>query len=95
MRILATEQEIPGVDPEAFAAHLKAEARAVLSLYERGIIREIFFTRDTHEAVVFLECSSEEEARRHLAELPLVREGLITFKVIVLLPYDGFSRLLH
>jgi hypothetical protein len=93
MRILALEQEVPGIIPGQFLPHLKAEAAAVLSLYEQGIIREMFLTEKTHEAVLLLECASEEEARGCLSKLPLVREGLITFVLRVLLPYNGFSRL--
>ena len=40
-----------------------------------------------------LECSSLAEAAAALDALPLVREGLITFELLPLAPYDGFERL--
>jgi hypothetical protein len=43
--------------------------------------------------VLILECADIEEAREVLNTLPLVKEGLITFDVIPLVPYPGFSRL--
>jgi hypothetical protein len=33
------------------------------------------------------------EAAKILDQLPLVREGFISFKLIPLAPYDGFARL--
>ncbi len=93
MKFLALEKEVPGVSPDAYAAHLKAEAGMVLSLYEQGIIREISFTRSSHEAVIILECSSLVDAHAAISRLPLVQYGLISFKVEELVPYTGFSRL--
>ena len=43
--------------------------------------------------MLILECEDVEEAKGFLNTLPLVREGLITFDVIPLTPYPGFSRL--
>jgi len=40
-----------------------------------------------------LECASVEEAKAHLARLPLVKNGLIKFEIMVLKPYSGFARL--
>ena len=93
MKILALEQEIPGIPPEAFPAHLKAEAARAWELYQSGELREIYFRQDWPGAVLVLECSSLEEARQVLDSLPLVKEGLITFAVIPLKAYPGFARL--
>jgi hypothetical protein len=43
--------------------------------------------------VLVLECGSGDEAQRYLADLLLVRAGLIQFEVIPLRPYLGFARL--
>jgi hypothetical protein len=40
-----------------------------------------------------LESDSADEARRLLAELPLMRAGLIDFRFIPLVAYSGFERL--
>jgi hypothetical protein len=62
-------------------------------LYQAGVFRELYCRQDRSEAVLVLECADVKEADRVLGTLPLVREGLITFEVIPLIPYPGFSRL--
>lgn len=94
MKILAIEKEVSGVQDHDYKPFLKAEALRALELYQAGIIREIYFRLDEHQAVIMLECQDEAEAREVLSTLPLVQEGLIDFEVIPLGPYTGFSRLL-
>jgi muconolactone delta-isomerase len=93
MKILAMEIETAGVEPEQFGPHLKAEARRVWELYQKGPIRELYFRADRSEAVLILECVDVDEAQQTLASLPLVQAGLIHFEVIPLAPYPGFARL--
>ena len=94
MKILALEKDVPGVSDDQFTEEiLEAESLKVWELYQSGILREFYFTADTHEAVLVLECEGADEARRHLSELPLVRAGLIDFDVKPLKPYPGFARL--
>lgn len=93
MKILAIEKEVPGVTEEKFKPHLKAEAVKAWELYQTGVFRELYFRRDRSSAVLVLECTDVEEAHDILNVLPLVKEGLITFDIIPLKPYPGFSRL--
>jgi hypothetical protein len=93
MKILAIERGVPSTTAEHFKPHLRTEAIKVWELYQAGEIRELYFDRDKHSAVLILECSETEEARQMLDTLPLVKAGLITFEVIALTPYPGFSRL--
>jgi hypothetical protein len=93
MKILALEKEIPGVRPESFQTHSKAEAARVWELYKEGVLREVHFTAETHEAVLVLECTDRQEAEALLATLPPVAAGLIAFEVHTLIPYPGFARL--
>ncbi|MBK8028576.1 MAG: superoxide dismutase [Chloroflexi bacterium] len=93
MKILALEREVPGTPADAFAPHLKAEARRAWELVQAGVIRELYFDRDQHTAVLMLECADLDAARAALATLPLVETGLITFELIPLAPYSGFARL--
>lgn len=93
MKLLALEKETPNTTPEQFAPHLKAEAARVWELYKSGQLREIYFRGDRSEAVLILECADVEEAESLLGTLPLVKEGLIEFEVISLVPYTGFERL--
>jgi hypothetical protein len=93
LKIIALEKETPGATASQFQIHLRAEARQAWKLYQSGLIREIYFRTDTNCAVLVLECASAGDAAQVLASLPLVREGLITFELIPLAPYDGFARL--
>lgn len=93
MKILAIEKEVPGKTGKDFELHLKAEAKEVWNLYQKEFIREIYFDKEKHSAVLVLECDSTEEAKKKMQNLPLVKEELIQFELISLIPYDGFSRL--
>jgi muconolactone delta-isomerase len=93
MQILAIEKEVAPLDSQRHREVLREEAACVWELKKKEVIRDIWFTTPGRHAVVMLECSSKEEAQRHLASLPLVREGLITFEVMALRSYDGFDRL--
>jgi muconolactone delta-isomerase len=93
MKILALEKEIPGAAAEDFRSHLIAEAARAWELHQAGLIRELYFHRDEHSAVLVLECESVEEAEQALNSLPLVQAGLICFELIPLVPYNGFARL--
>lgn len=93
MHILAIENDV--IAPPALKTKelLRAEAARVWDLREQGIIREIWFTADQHNAVIMLECADAAEALRNLKSLPLVRAGVIDFTVHELRAYDGFERL--
>jgi hypothetical protein len=93
MKILALEIEVGNLPDGAFAPHLEAEARRAWELHQAGVIRELYFRSDATAAVLMLECGSVDEARAHLATLPLVRAGLIAFKLLPLRAYPGFARL--
>jgi hypothetical protein len=93
MKILALEKEIPGIPDDAYEPHLKAEALKAWEYYQSGVIRELYFRSDWPGAVLILECRDTDEARQMLGQLPLVKNHLIAFDIIPLLPYPGFSRL--
>jgi muconolactone delta-isomerase len=95
MKILALERELPGATAEAFQPLLKPEAARVWELTRSGILRESYFDRDRHTAVLVLECDDVEGARDVLSSLPMVAAGLIEFDIIPLAPYDGFARLFN
>lgn len=93
MKILAIEKEKPGLTAEDFKPHSVNEARLVWDLYEKGIIREIYFGEEEHNAHIILECDNKDIAKQILEELPLVKNNLIEFELTVLVPYTGFRRL--
>ncbi len=93
MKILALEKDMPGATDEQFRPYLRAEAARAWELYQVGVFREMYFRQDEHTAVLVLECADAQEASAILSTLPLVKAGLITFEVMPLIPYPGFSRL--
>lgn len=94
MKILAIEKRVPGVgDHEFTPPRLKLEAIKAWDLYQQGTIRELYFRQDRAEAVLVLECADTKEASEALSSLLLVKEGLVSFELIPLVPYPGFGRL--
>ncbi|HEX2907211.1 MAG TPA: muconolactone Delta-isomerase family protein [Phototrophicaceae bacterium] len=94
MKILALEQDVPGVTNEQFTpAILQAEAARAWELHLAGVIRELYLRADQHSAVLVLECPDVAAAQAVLNTLPLVEQHLITFEVIPLRVYPGFARL--
>ncbi len=92
MKILAIEKEKEGLTALEFKPYLEDEAKKVWELQHNDIIREIYFNNENH-AVLILECADINEAKNILNELPLVKNELISFKLMSLSPYPGFSRL--
>ena len=85
---------MPGVLDGAFTPDLlRAEAEHLWELHQTGVVRQLFFRADRHEAVLLLEVAGPEAARVALDELPLVRSGLIDFEMVPLRAYPGFARL--
>ena len=94
MKILALETAVSDVRDDQFTLELLAEeAQRAWELYQEGTIRELFFSQEKYEAVLILECGDSAEAQRVIDSLPLVKAGLIGFKIVPLVPYDGFARL--
>jgi hypothetical protein len=93
MKILAIEKEVEGKEQKDFEPHLKSEALKVWQLYREETIREIYFNKEKNTAVIILECNNKQEAENILNDLPLVKENLITFELVQLVPYPGYERL--
>ena len=85
---------MPGVLDAAFTpALMRAEAACLWELHQAGVVRQMFFRADRHEAVLLLEVAGPEAAKAALAALPLVSSGLIDFEIVPLRAYPGFARL--
>lgn len=93
MKFLALEVESPDVVSSDFEPHLRDEAKHVWELQQQEIIREAYFRADRHTAVLVLECDDLVHAKAITASFPLVRQGLIHFEIIPLVPYSGLARL--
>jgi hypothetical protein len=94
VQVLAMERSVPGVLDDAFTpALLRAEAEHLWELHQTGVVRQMFFRADRHEAVLLLEVADGAAAKGALDQLPLVRSGLIDFEIVPLRAYPGFARL--
>jgi hypothetical protein len=93
MKILCLDKPLPGATPDKVVPLLRAEARHVWEAYKKGVIREIYFRQDRPGVAIFLECADVAEALRALADLPLVKAGIIEFEAIPLGPFANFEML--
>jgi hypothetical protein len=93
MKFLAIEYELIQTDWSKQEKLLEEEARTVLDLMHKGIIKEIYFNENKN-AVVILECENKKKASEALNQLPLVQNELIMFSIMELNNYTGFKRLL-
>lgn len=89
MKIIVIAHRNEARPPEDFAPHLQAEVKTALSLLAEDFIREIYSRADGKGAILIVEAADEDEARRRLAELPLARNGLLTFDIYPVGPYRG------
>ncbi len=95
MKILAIEKERVGSDPSQMKTILRSEAAKVWELYQKDMIREAYFEKDLHLAVLVLECAGLADPQELVQSLPLVQAGFIDFTLLPLIPYDGYARLFN
>jgi len=93
MQYLVATSDSGPVDWASKAEELRREAAHVLRLHTRGLVRQIWFTED-RDAILILEAPDLEAARAIAEGLPLVREGLLRYRITSLLPYTGWERLI-
>jgi hypothetical protein len=94
MKLLAIAKVDPQTTLEEIQPQLEAEVKRAWKLYQEGTVREMYSCPDRRLGVVFiLECSSVDEARKSLNELPFVREKFIDFDIIPLGPFAYFEML--
>lgn len=93
MKILCVLHGTPAATPEKINALLDAEVLHLWQSYAQDVIREFYFRGDRPGAIVVLECPSVEAASAHIAEFPLVKEGLAQPEIIPLTPFVGLARM--
>jgi muconolactone delta-isomerase len=92
MKVLALEKEL---NKESGNPDLMVnEAERVYKLYKEDKIREIYFQKQNHTAVIVLEVQDISEARNIISSLPLVENKIIEFDLIELIPYNGLDRII-
>lgn len=93
MQILALSRRRPGVSAEQLAPLAADEAAVAWALHAQGVIRSVHMCPERPGSMLVLECAGLDEARAHLATLPMVRAGLLEFDLSRMLPYTGYAAL--
>lgn len=89
--VLATIRD--GVTAERAVPLIGAEASAVWGHYAVGLVRSVHYRADMRGAVLMLEAGDPAEVERAVAELPMVKAGLLSAEVVPLKPYTGYEAL--
>jgi muconolactone delta-isomerase len=72
---------------------LRQEAKVLWDLQKNGIIRNIWFTKNSREAILIIEAKDSKSVKEIIDTFPLVKECLITYDIVELVAYDGYERL--
>ena len=72
---------------------LKQEAKVLWDWQNKGIIRNIWFTKNSREAILIIESEDSKRTKEIIDTFPLVKESLITYDIVELVAYDGYERL--
>jgi hypothetical protein len=87
--IMAMTKLKPGVAPPDVMKLVSEEVRVAVQLYLDGKIGQWYTRSDGKGAVLFLRCTTVDEARALLAGLPLVKAGYIDVEYIPVGPFSG------
>ena len=90
---LVITHDKPNVNWKEQEQLLKQEAKVLWDLQKIGIIRNIWFTKNSREAILILEAKDSKNTKEIIDTFPLVEEGLITYDIVELVAYDGYERL--
>ncbi len=95
MQILAISVPTEGTTREMAAPHFNDEVADTVNLYLSDIIRDFYYREDGTGVVFMMECDTVDEAQAELSKLKLVREGLLTYNCIPLVPLRPLKLLLN
>ncbi len=90
---LVITHDKPNVNWKEQEQLLKQEAKVLWDLQKNGIIRNIWFTKNSREAILIIEADDTIRTKEIIDTFPLVKEGLITYGIVELVAYDGYERL--
>ena len=82
-----------GVTREQVALVLKDEVEKTWLLQMAGTIKDIYYISDKSGVVFTIEARDTTDANRILTVLPLVKQNLIHFDYVGLMPYNGYELL--
>lgn len=72
---------------------LEKEAVFMWDLHRRGIVRNLWFTKEKNDAILLFEATGKACIEKILHDSPLVGESLLLYQIIELAPYTGFERM--
>ena len=72
---------------------IRDEARTVWKMYEKGIVRELFYLENLGGAALRCEATNLDELKKEVEMLPMIRDGLLVPEYTPLFPYTGFGKL--
>ena len=90
---LVITHDKPNVNWKEQEQILKQEAKVLWNLQKKGVIRSIWFTKNTREAILIIEAEDSIKTKEIVDTFPLVEEGLISYDIVELVAYDGYERL--
>ena len=89
---LVITHDKPNVNQKEQAQLLKQEAKVLWDLQKNEIIRNIWVTKNSREAIHVIESEDSKRTKEIIATFPLVKESLITYDIVELVAYDGYER---
>ncbi len=72
---------------------LEREAIFIWDLYRKGIVRNLWFTKDKNDAILLFEAAEKTYIEKILHDSPLAGENLLLYQIIELTSYTGFERI--
>jgi len=94
MRFVVVATRDQSAPAEAFKPELmQAEAKLALKMWAEDFVREIYSRTDGKGAVIIIEAANEEEVASKLAELPLVKAGLLSTEIYGITAYRAISQM--
>lgn len=93
MQFLAILKVKPDAPREKLGPLLKPEAAHVWEMTTSGVIRSVHYIKGPVGAVLMLEAVDEQEAEKHIKQLPMVEHGLLSVEILPLTPFTGFAAL--
>ena len=91
MQFLAILKVKPETPREKLGPLMKPEASHAWEMINSGVLRSIHYIKGPVGAVLMLEAVDEEEAGRHVNQLPMVDQGLLSVEILPLTPFTGFA----
>lgn len=92
MQIIAILRVKPETTEERQAPLRKPEAAEVWRLMSADVVRSIHFIPGPG-ALLHIESNDEAEARAHVGELPMVKQGVVAVELLPLKPFTGLEAL--